>query len=287
MNELLGLVPFGLPETPPVAPTPVLKGVVPGIRENDFVLMWGGGVWNWFDPLTVIRAVAEIGKTRDDVKLYFLGMKHPNPEIPEMAMATQAVALATELGVKDTLVFFNHDWVDYDARQAYLAESDAGVSAHFDSLETRFSFRTRVLDYFWAGLPVLTTEGDGMAEYVGRDGLGEVIAYQDVDGWRQAILKLVEDRDRTRSVSERVTAFSERFRWSRVVEPLAAYCRAPYHTPRSLKPQPDAVQVVAAAPPVPSSGLFQKGLRVLQQEGATVLVKKGLGYVRKRAGRPS
>ena len=281
MGRLLGLVPFGLPDAPPETAKPVLKGVVPGIHEDDFVLLWGGGVWNWFDPLTVIRAVAAIGETRQDVKLYFLGMKHPNPEIPEMAMASEAIALATELGVKDRLVFFNHDWVDYEARQGYLAESDAGVSAHFDSLETRFSFRTRVLDYFWAGLPVLTTEGDGMAELVAKDGLGEVIPYQDVAGWQRAILALVEDRDRATAVAARVTAFSERFRWSRVVGPLAAYCQAPYHTPKSLKPTPDAVQVVPAAGAAPS--LFEKGLRVFRQEGAGVLVKKGLGYVRKRS----
>lgn len=287
MSRLLGVVPFGLPDAPPAAAKPVLKGVVPGIEKDDFVLMWGGGVWNWFDPLTVIRAIAAIGETRQDVKLYFLGMKHPNPQIPEMAMASQAIALATELGVKDRLVFFNHGWVGYEERQGYLAESDAGVSAHFDSLETRFSFRTRVLDYFWAGLPVLTTEGDGMAELAAREGLGEVIGYQDVEGWKQAILKLVEHREATAATSGRVSAFSERFRWSRVVGPLAAYCEAPYHTPKSLKPQPDAVQVVASAPGAPAPGLIQKGLRVFQEEGASMLVKKGIGFVRKRAGRPT
>src|SRR5207244_1616744 len=77
----------------------VLKGVVPGIREADFVLLWGGGIWNWFDPLTLIRAVARIAGQRDDVKLFFLGVRHPDPLIEEMAMAAQAVALADELGL--------------------------------------------------------------------------------------------------------------------------------------------------------------------------------------------
>jgi hypothetical protein len=39
-----------------------------------------------------------------------------------------------------------------------LREADIGVSLHREDVETRYSFRTRVLDYLWAGLPIITTE---------------------------------------------------------------------------------------------------------------------------------
>jgi hypothetical protein len=58
-------------------------------------------------PLTVIRAVAERGERRDDIKLYFLGVQHPNPETEEMGMDAHAVVLANELGVFGESVFFN------------------------------------------------------------------------------------------------------------------------------------------------------------------------------------
>ena len=57
----------------------------------------------------------------------------------------------------DHTVFFNDGWVPYAERGAWLAEADIGVSAHFDDIETRFAFRTRLLDYLWAGLPIVTT----------------------------------------------------------------------------------------------------------------------------------
>ncbi|MDQ5821624.1 MAG: glycosyl transferase family 1, partial [Actinomycetota bacterium] len=50
MRALIDVVPFGLPDEPPVPADPALKGVIPGIAESDLVLLWGGGVWNWFDP---------------------------------------------------------------------------------------------------------------------------------------------------------------------------------------------------------------------------------------------
>ncbi len=82
---LVGVVPFGIDPQPPVAARPVLKGVFPGIAENDRVALWNGGVWNWFDPLTVIRGVARLD--RPDLKLLFLGTQHPNPGVPADADA--------------------------------------------------------------------------------------------------------------------------------------------------------------------------------------------------------
>ncbi len=56
-------------------------------------------------------------------------------------------------------MFFNDGWVEYAQRQNFLLEATLGVTTHFDSAETRFSFRTRALDYLWAALPVVDYGG--------------------------------------------------------------------------------------------------------------------------------
>ncbi len=38
------------PTTRRCAPGPRIKGVIPGIGADDTVILWGGGVYNWFDP---------------------------------------------------------------------------------------------------------------------------------------------------------------------------------------------------------------------------------------------
>ena len=88
-----------------------------------------------------------------------------------MEMNARARALADDLGLTGTHVFF-HEWIDYDERQNFLLEADIGVSTHFDHVETAFSFRTRVLDYLWAGLPTVVTEGDVLAELITEHGRG-------------------------------------------------------------------------------------------------------------------
>jgi glycosyltransferase involved in cell wall biosynthesis len=220
LRRLIDVVPFGLPAEQPAKTGQVLKGVVSGIRSNDRVLLWGGGIWNWFDPLTLIRAVERIGERRDDVKLYFLGVQHPNPETEEMTMADQAVALARELGVLDQSVFFNFGWVPYEERANFLLEADLGVSAHEDNIETRFAFRTRMLDYLWAGLPIVTTGGDVLAELVRSRDLGRVVTPGDVEGWVTAVEELLDDANEYEAIRSRVEEVRPEFAWPNVVRPL-------------------------------------------------------------------
>jgi glycosyltransferase involved in cell wall biosynthesis len=220
LERLVAVVPFGIEPEPPRAEFGALKGVVPGIAEDDRVLLWGGGVWNWLDPLTPIRAVADLAKKRDDIRLSFLGVRHPSPQIAAMAMAQAAVDLAAELGVLDSHVFFNFGWVPYAERARFLLDADLGVSAHFDTVETRFAFRTRLLDYLWAGLPAVVTRGDALGDRIGERGLGRTVGFEAVDEWTEAIVSLLDDAEAYRSARRRIGDEREAFLWPRVVAPL-------------------------------------------------------------------
>ena len=67
-----------------------IRGAIPGIGPDDKVILWGGGVYNWFDPLTLVRAVDRLRASAcPSVRLLFLGMQHPNPGVPEMRMAVE------------------------------------------------------------------------------------------------------------------------------------------------------------------------------------------------------
>jgi glycosyltransferase involved in cell wall biosynthesis len=227
LGHLIRVVPFGIESEPPQAQEPVLKGVVPGIAETDRVLLWGGGIWNWFDPLTPIRAVAELVKRRSGVHLFFLGVRHPSPRVADMDMAERAQALAGELGILGSAVHFNFGWTPYEQRAGFLLEADVGISAHFESVESRFSFRTRLLDYFWAGLPTVTTRGDMLGDLVGERGLGRSVAPEAVEEWVSAVDGLLSNDAEYAAAQARIAATREEFTWPRVVEPLARLLSEP------------------------------------------------------------
>jgi glycosyltransferase involved in cell wall biosynthesis len=226
-RDLIEVVPFGLESAAPVATKRVLKGVVRGIRETDKVLLWGGGIWNWLDPLTPIRALSVISQKRDDVKLFFLGVNRPNPGVRQLAMTARAVELAKDLGLYDRFVFFNFGWVPYAERANYLLEADLGISSHLDTLETRFSFRTRLLDYFWAGLPTVATQGDVLSEVVEGRNLGRTVRVRRVEDWTHSIEELLDDSAEWARVRRNVEEAREDFTWPKVVDPLARLAARP------------------------------------------------------------
>ena len=246
MGELISIVPFGVSDAPPTKTRGVLKDVVPGIGRDDKVILWGGGIYNWFDPLTLLHAVDKLRARLPNVKVYFLGLKHPNPHVPEMRMAVATRRLADQLGLTGTHAFFNEGWVEYDDRQNYLLEADVGVSTHLDHVETEFSFRTRILDYLWAGLPVVATAGDSLAHLIEARGAGATVAPGDVDALEAALYELLSDDELNARCREHSAALAEEFRWSKALTPLLEFCRAPHRAPDLVNP--DMVKLLQTAP---------------------------------------
>jgi glycosyltransferase involved in cell wall biosynthesis len=231
LRERMRIVPFGIEDQPPCSHGGALRGAVPGIEPDDEIVLWGGGIYNWFDPLTLIRAVDRLRHRRQKIRLYFLGTRHPNPEIPEMRMATAARRLAHELGLVGSHVFFNDGWVPFDKRADYLMDADVAVSIHKQHIETEYSFRTRILDYLWCARPIIATAGDSFAPLIVANELGAVVAPEDVEGLESALDRLLADDVLRQSIAERSGEFSEQFRWSNVLESVVEICGAPRRAP--------------------------------------------------------
>jgi glycosyltransferase involved in cell wall biosynthesis len=228
LRSLIDVSPFGVPATPPptVGMTPVLRGRIEGIGPSDTVLLWNGGIWDWLDPLTVIRALAEVVQEYPHLRLVFLGIRHPNPVVPLMDMAIKAQELSERLSLRDRVVFFE-DWVPYEKRGAYLMEADWAVSAHLPLLETRYAFRTRVLDCIWARLPLIVTRGDAAGDLVDEEGLGWTVEPCSVVGWAEKLRAAIRLDDARGSFRAALDRTADKLSWDRVAEPLLAYCRQP------------------------------------------------------------
>jgi glycosyltransferase involved in cell wall biosynthesis len=241
LRKLLDVVPFGIPDGKPKASKPVLKGVNPGISPEDKLIIWSGGLWDWLDPLTLIQAMARLELKHPELKLYFLGTRHPNPVVSGMRMPDRAIQLSQEMGLYNQSVFFG-DWAPYDQRERYLAEADLAVMSHLAHIETHFSFRTRVLDCIWASIPLIITEGDAMAELVKTEQLGYTVPPGDAEAMAEAIEKLLTELDS----SQFSTAFDrirQQFTWERVTQPLKDYCETPALTPDKGKYLTDAERI--------------------------------------------
>lgn len=276
LRNLIAVVPFGLPDEPPRHTRRVLKGVYPGISAEDKVVYWGGGLWEWFDPLTAIQAVAEVTQVDSQVRLFFAGTKHPNPDVPSMRMCDAARQLSDALGLTNRSVFFN-DWIAYDERANYLLEADVGISLHFEHVETRFSFRTRLLDYIWAGLPMIVTRGDAISELVAEHNLGLTVEPGDLIGVRDALLNLLRRPHFREDASPRFAAIQAGLTWQRTAGPLLKFCRQP-HLAADRLPLSQAREAAANA----QSPIGVRAWRTYRQKGVRGLLDAFKDYLRWR-----
>lgn len=285
LRSLVDVVPFGLPSIPPLHRRPLIKGVWPGIQAGDRVILWGGGLWDWLDPLTLLRALAQVIQVQPTTRLVFPGTRHPNvKQVPDMAMRQRVEALIRELGLEAHV--FSEDWLPYSERENYLLEADVGVSLHTDTIETRFAFRTRILDYIWAGLPMIVTSGDSLSEWVSRYGLGEVVPPNDEGIVAGALLRLLEVQDLRGAYQERFDRVRRQFTWERVCEPLVRFCREP----SSPKAQPGPIKsdslgaLSGSMPELEAEVTRLRGLVAAYEEGRFMRLMRQIHAWREKAG---
>jgi glycosyltransferase involved in cell wall biosynthesis len=287
LRRLIDVVPFGLPESPPQSSGATPPGFPLEVSEGDLVVLWGGGIYNWFDPLTLIRAIARIAPNQPRMKLVFMSTDHPNPGVPgQMWMPERARQLAAELGLEGRQVLFNKEWVPYYRRADWLLAADCGVSTHFDHAETRYSFRTRILDYLWAGLPIITTAGDVLADLVQQRGLGWTVPAEDVTALAVALEELAATgQAERRAMNGRVLATAVEMTWGRAAQPLLRFCEQLQLAPDSPRNElitngpPSAVQLRLEKP----RRLVLAGLTSLRQQGVAATVRRiGAWWGRRR-----
>ena len=195
LDNLIRIAPFGVPPS----------RVQPKQRSRAILF---GGIYDWYDAVLAIEAVKLAGLT-----LTFT--RHPNPDITPQGELARAMQHVKANGY-DFVEFV--PWVPYDNRGAFYDRFGAAIMTFPQSLETDLSMRTRVYDYLWAGLPIVSSSAPGTDDLIER--FGAVVRSSDPADYAKALQRVIETPIDT-------TAFVEEHQWSKTLAPLAEFCRAP------------------------------------------------------------
>lgn len=215
LARLVVEVPFGLPERLPEH-RPLLPPREPGVRRVLF-----GGVYDWYDPLTLLAALGQL----EDVPWQLYLVRNPNAgETPQALLAATERACRERGWWGERVVAL--DWIAADRRFDLLRDVDVLCAPHRPSLETRLSLRTRFLDAFAVGCPVVATAGGTVARLIAERGAGWVVPPEDPGALAGALREALAGEPAPRVAAGRELA--RELAWQRVLEPLVAFARAPW-----------------------------------------------------------
>jgi glycosyltransferase involved in cell wall biosynthesis len=286
LSGLLAVVPFGVPPgSPAVLPRAAIEGWPDAVGNDHQVVLWAGGLYEWLDPRTVVEAMALLEADVPGARLIFLGVQHPVGGGIGAETVADVRRLAAELGLLDRTVFLCPGWVPYEERGAWLSAADVAVSTHQQHVETEFSFRTRLLDSVWAGLPTVVTSGDDVGSILVDAGAAREVPPGDPAALAAALATLLQDPGARRAAGSATRSLAESLQWSRTAQPLVAFCAAPRRAP-DLRLPPGDVAVLApwsagrAGRPSPA----MRVVAALREGGPALLLRRARARLPRQRG---
>jgi hypothetical protein len=88
-----------------------------------------------------------------------------------------------------------------------------------------------VLDCIWAGVPIVTTDGDAMADWVKQENLGLTVLPGNVDGMAQAIETIMLRPGGRGAYAAAFKNLQTALQWPNVIRPLVNFCVTPSKAP--------------------------------------------------------
>lgn len=142
----------------------------PTAIQGKRVFLWGGGIWEWFDVETLLRAFRILADRGSDARLFFLAGRNPSGVKSQNLSGPRAVSRASELALLDRNVFFLDGGATPNELPAYLEHCLAGVMSNPPSMESLGSWRTRYLDLLWAGKGLVFSGEDPLGVMMEHEG---------------------------------------------------------------------------------------------------------------------
>ena len=225
LDALLAVAPFGVPAPRPRPP-----------RDLAVPRVLFGGIYDWYDPILAIEAVA-IARRERLPRITLTFNAHPNPELTPQGKAAEARQHVRRRGY-DFVRF--EPWVPYEERGAYYDQFALALLTFRQSIETDLSMRTRVFDYLWGGLTIVSSSAPGTDEILTGYGVGTPIESESPEAFAAAIIANVIENG---TVADGIAHFAADHQWSRTLQPLVDFVRAPRSADR--EPLPERPSILA------------------------------------------
>ena len=216
-EDLIQIVPYGIYREKAVAKNDPVSKLVK--NKKAFKLLWFGGIYPWFDLTNLLEAVKNANKTTP-IELIMVGVKNPFNQHPDFIKRYEEVMDYIKNNNMDEIVHIT-DWVKFEDRAEWYLGSDVVVLINNIGMENTLAWRTRLVDYVWADLPIVTNGGDPMSDILEANKAVYILPDLDAKTIEKEIIKISKDKETLKQVSTNLSKVRRLFYWDKVTENLS------------------------------------------------------------------
>lgn len=219
-EDLILIVPYGIYREAPVAKSmPITDLIGRGTAKTYKKLLWFGGIYPWFDLKNLVSAVI---KANDQVptKLIIVGAKNPFNTHPDfLRKYDELVDFIKDNNAENDVIL--HDWASFNDRADWYLDSDAVIVINKPGPENELAWRTRLVDFTWANLPIITNGGDPLGERLIAMGAAERLSGLEPEDISSDLKRLFKNDKHLHNLQEKLIYVRTDLYWDVVTKPLA------------------------------------------------------------------
>jgi glycosyltransferase involved in cell wall biosynthesis len=215
-EDIILVAPYGIYRDEPKAKTkPITKQVE---DESIKKILWFGGIYPWFDLRQLIDAVKLLNKTVPS-KLIIVGAKNPFNYHPDLLRKYDEVVEHISNSGADDLVIMQ-DWIKFDDRADWYLDSDLVVVINKEGEENKLAWRTRLVDFMWANLPVITNAGDPLGETMIAHRAALRFSGLSASAIAKDLEKALSDGKKVEEIKEQLNELKASYYWDNITKTL-------------------------------------------------------------------
>lgn len=200
----------------------------------DFV--WNGGIWDFYDPVTAIEAIARLERGGRPASLHFM---YPPPADQVLTEAGRVRAAVERLGLGHR-VSFEPAPLDHRHRDGVVRSARAALCLGKEGIENATAVRLRLRDSFLYRLPIVVDRHGATGDLVEALGIGLTVDGGDPAEVAAALAELAAGGETYRAAVDRLERVRGDFEIDRHAAPLIERVRSGRRAPDAGSPAVEA-----------------------------------------------
>jgi len=229
--DFTGVMPCGIPPDEYIKQTRNIFRGKDGIKKDDFVVLWTGGYNTWTDIDTLFKGLTLAMEKNSKIKFVSTG-----GEIPEQDMKTypRFLSMISESHYKDR--FIMKGWIAGEDVPDYYLEADVGINIDKDIYEVRLGSKNRILDWFRAGLCVISSNVCELTDIIEKEKIGYTFKPYDYKELAEKLIYLADNPDEAKNTAKAGKEYGQaNFNFNKTTEKLQKWAAGPVFSPDRKK----------------------------------------------------